>query len=133
MKRLTLLSTAFLLALSLNVSAEELDCNNVITTPDINACAQMELDKVEKQLNQTYQKVMALINKPDEESIPYAEVKRNLLESQRAWVTFRKKDCDALYALYSGGTIRGVVYLGCMREHAVKRTEDLKGYISYFE
>lgn len=113
---------------------DKIDCEKPSgNTIEMNICAEKILDESEKLLNQTYKKVMALLTHPDEESIPYSKVKQNLLESQRAWVTFRKKDCDALYYAYSGGTVKDVVYLSCMSQHADKRTEELKGYISYFE
>jgi uncharacterized protein YecT (DUF1311 family) len=46
--------------------------------------------------------------------------------AQRAWTTYREKDCRALYALSVGGSIRGQVFLECMQRHTEQRIEELK-------
>ncbi|WP_157953017.1 lysozyme inhibitor LprI family protein [Limnobaculum parvum] len=114
---------------SLNVYAE-LDCNNAMNTLEINACAEQEQQKVEQKLNQTYKAVMQMMSQPDLPGMSFAAVKKDLLESQRAWITFRKKDCDALYDFYIDGSIRNVVYISCMKKHAERRIDDLDRYLS---
>jgi uncharacterized protein YecT (DUF1311 family) len=104
-------------------------CSNALTTPEINDCARQDLNKAEQKLNDTYKKVVASLNQPDNESTKYSEVKKALIESQRAWVTFRQRDCDALFQLNAGGTIRTVVFLGCMTQHAEQRAKSLKNYL----
>lgn len=106
----------------------KLDCKNVITTPDINQCAQMEFESVEKKLNETYRRVLKSLNKPDEEAVSYADIKKGLMEAQKAWVSFRQKDCDAYFTLYASGTIRTVMYIGCMQGHAEKRIKEISEY-----
>lgn len=114
---------------SLNANAE-LDCKNAMNTLEINACAEQEQQLVEKKLNQTYQAVMQMMSQPDLPSMSFAAVKKDLLESQRAWITFRKKDCDALYDFYIDGSIRNVVYISCMQKHAERRIDDLDRYLT---
>lgn len=41
---------------------------------------------------------------------------------------FREADCNALYELYRDGTIRTVMYIGCMQAHAEQRIKELKEY-----
>ena len=48
----------FLMLFFYPYSASALNCERVISTPDINACGQIELDKVELKLNQVYQRVL---------------------------------------------------------------------------
>ena len=106
----------------------KLDCKNVITTPDINQCAQIEFESVEKKLNETYRRVLKSLNKPDEETVSYSKIKNGLIEAQKAWVSFRQKDCDAYFTLHASGTIRTVMYIGCMQSHAEKRIKEISEY-----
>ncbi|MFJ2988806.1 lysozyme inhibitor LprI family protein [Collimonas sp. NPDC087041] len=104
-------------------------CLSQSTTADMNSCAKTEFDKDEKTLNDTYQQLLKQITKPDQDGVRYGEVKKKLIEAQRAWVTFRKKDCDAVYTYNESGTIRTLEFLGCMRAHTVQRTKELSGFI----
>ena len=110
------------------LSHAKLDCKDAITTPDINQCAQTEFESVEKKLNETYRRVLKSLNKPDEEIVSYSEIKRGLIEAQKAWVSFRQKDCDAYFTLHASGTIRTVMYIGCMQSHAEKRIKEISEY-----
>jgi len=104
-------------------------CLSQSTTVDMNACAKTDFDKDEKTLNDTYQQLLAQITKPDQDGVRYGEVKKKLIEAQRAWVAFRKKDCDAVYTYNESGSIRNLEFLGCMRGHTVQRTKELKNFI----
>lgn len=101
-------------------SACALDCKNAVATPDLNECASIEQKKVESQLNQVYQRVL--------KSVGEADTKKALVEAQRAWVKFREADCKAVYENYKTGTIRTVMFIGCMQGHAEKRIKDLEGF-----
>lgn len=105
----------------------KVDCNKAIATPDVNQCAQTEFEAAEKKLNETYRRVLKSLSKPDDE-IKFSEIKRGLTEAQRAWVVFRQKDCDAYFTLHASGTIRTVMYIGCMRNHAERRTKEIEEY-----
>jgi uncharacterized protein YecT (DUF1311 family) len=109
------------------LSHAKVDCKKAMTTLDINACAQADFEVVEKKLNDTYRRVMKSLSKPDE-GLAYAEIKKGLIEAQRAWVVFRQKDCDAYYTLHASGTIRTVMYIGCMQNHAEQRIKTLEEY-----
>lgn len=104
-------------------------CLSQGNTLEMNACAKTEFDKDEKTLNDTYQQLVQQITKPDQDGVRYGEVKKKLIEAQRAWITFRKKDCDAVYTYNESGTIRNLEFLGCMRAHTVQRTKELTNFI----
>ena len=122
-RTLLALATVFIATLS----HAKVDCKKAMTTLDINACAQADFELVEKKLNDTYRRVMKSLSKPDE-GLAYAEIKKGLIEAQRAWVVFREKDCDAYYTLHASGTIRTVMYIGCMQNHAEQRIKALEEY-----
>lgn len=106
----------------------KLDCEKAIATPDVNACARMDFNAIEKKLNDTYRQVLKSLNKPDERGMSYAKIRKDLVDAQKAWVVFRQKDCDAVFTFHAGGTIRTVMYLGCMQRHAENRIKDLAAY-----
>ncbi|WP_169805835.1 lysozyme inhibitor LprI family protein [Azohydromonas lata] len=122
---LFVLCAAFLAALP----AHALDCKNAMNTMDMNDCAAIEQKAVEVRLNEVYQRVMKELDKPDEELEKYSEVRKKLLEAQRAWIRFRQSDCDAQYAYHMDGSMRNLVYLGCMRSRAERRIKDLEEYL----
>jgi uncharacterized protein YecT (DUF1311 family) len=107
-----------------------LDCEKAITTPDINECGRIELDKVEKELNLVYQRVLKMMDKISKE--PSAEnnsdLKKSFIDAQRLWVKFREADCQTTYTFWSGGTIRGAMYIGCMQARAKQRIKELQEY-----
>ena len=64
------------------------------------------------------------------DGVDYQSVKRQLVDAQRAWISFSKNDCSGRYELYAGGTIRGAVYASCMIAHTERRTNDLRRWMS---
>ena len=115
-------SLALLLALS-SASSFALDCKNAVSMPDINECAAVDQKKVEDKLNQTYQGVLKSL---DQDKDP--DTKKALIAAQRAWVKFREADCQAVYQKSIGGTIRTVMYIGCMQNRAETRIKQLEEY-----
>jgi uncharacterized protein YecT (DUF1311 family) len=101
-------------------SSFALDCKNAVSTPEINECASIEQKKVEDKLNKVYQRVIKSVDK--------AEAKKSLVEAQRAWVKFREADCNAVYQKWIDGTIRGVMFTGCMQNRAETRIKELEDY-----
>lgn len=110
------------------ITSHALNCKKALTTSDINECARAEQKIVEAKLNKTYQRVLKGLDQPDNETEKYSEMKQKLIEAQSAWGQFRKADCDAVYARYAGGTIRSVMFIGCMLQHAEQRIEALEAY-----
>ena len=104
-----------------STSSFALDCQNAVSTPEINECAAAEQKKIEEQLNKTYQD--ALKRLADDKATRTA-----LVTAQRAWVKFREADCKAVYQRSIGGTIRTVMYLGCMQNRAETRIKELQDY-----
>jgi uncharacterized protein YecT (DUF1311 family) len=108
-----------------------LDCENASSTPDINACGKIELDKIELKLNQVYTRVLKMmdeISKDPSNTSNKSKLKKSFIDAQRFWVKFREADCDTTYTLWSDGTIRGTMYLSCMMDRANKRIKELEAY-----
>lgn len=126
MKHLSL----FILLLILSNHAFSLDCDKATSTPEINECGQLELNKAENELNLVYQRVLKMMDKISKEPAigDKTGLKKSLIDAQRLWVKFREADCNTIYTLWSDGTIRTAMYLGCMRAGAEQRTKELRNY-----
>lgn len=109
-----------------------LDCGQAVTTIDINQCAKIEQEKVEKELNDVYQRVLANImalNQRPETSLQ-TNIAQNFIDARRQWVKLRDADCKNVYHYWSGGSIRNLMYLDCMQSMAKQRIKLLKIYES---
>jgi uncharacterized protein YecT (DUF1311 family) len=99
-----------------------LDCATASSTPELNECARRDHEKVEASLNEVYKRTLAaLIDDPDA-----IEAKKGLIAAQREWVKFRELDCRGRFTLHQSGTIRTLVYFGCMDGHAKARIAQLE-------
>lgn len=106
--------------LSCTTAAHALDCKNAVTTPDMNACAAREQKEVEANLNRVYQRVLKTVSAP--------RVRTQFVAAQRLWVKFREADCQTVYQQHADGTIRTLVYLGCLQNRAETRIKELEAF-----
>ncbi len=113
-------------ALCVASPAHALDCDKATTTPELNECAARQQKAVELTLNQTYQQALKSLQQPDTALDKFSATRQKLVEAQRAWVKFRDADCEAVYLQYVSGSIRNLMFTGCMQKHAERRIEDLK-------
>ena len=99
-------------------SAQALDCANATTTPDMNECAARTQKAAEANLNATYSRVLKTVTE--------RKVRTQFVAAQRLWIKYREADCKTVQALYGTGTIRTVMYLGCLQNRAETRTRELE-------
>jgi uncharacterized protein YecT (DUF1311 family) len=116
--------------LMLSSSAFGLDCQKAITTPELNACASIDQKKAEANLNKVYQRVLKTLDQGESATSSDASIRNAFVAAQRAWIKFREADCNAVHQKYAGGSIRTVMYLGCMQNHAERRIKDLEDFVS---
>lgn len=77
---------------------------------------QLELESSDAELNRVYKAIMSSINTgelPNAALVDASELKQSLIISQRSWLEFKKKNCDAFYILQSGGMQRNEARLEC--------------------
>jgi len=87
------------------VHAGEIDCENTIKTREMNICSSMKVDAA----NIILEKYLA---KAQERYAQETAAIDLLNKSQDAWVLYQKAYCDAIYELWSDGSIRGVMLAG---------------------
>lgn len=96
----------------------------------MNECAKRTLAEKDKALNAAYRKLLdSLKSDGTDDTIDFKEARRQLVEAQRAWIRFRDNDCSAMLTVSMNGTIRGVVYLGCLQARTEQRTRELENWL----
>lgn len=122
------LAVAALFPLALPAGAEDLpDCANASNNVEITACVWDAYKRADAELNAVWKQVMASIR--PEDYLPADAVKAwkdDLLAAQRAWITFKEKDCDAVAYEWYGGSGANMAVGSCLYAHTVQRTNDLK-------
>lgn len=122
-----LASQLLLVPVSHAQSGPPIDCSKAIATPELNACADLELQAADGKLNAAYRKALAYIEKSGGEK-PYDPVSwaNALRASQRAWIAFRDADCDGLVPMsWGGGTGTTSAVLYCKTVKTEARTTEL--------
>lgn len=105
-----------------------IDCDNAMSTYEMNACADREFVAADAALNRTYKKAVAEIPGMAVEDSRYDTKAWTaaLRASQRAWLAFRDAECQGHVAMFwTGGTGATAEIIGCMTEKTKARTKEL--------
>ena len=112
-----------------NANAQpEIDCQNAMSTAEMNACADKAFEAADKELNAAYQSALAAIPGVASEK-PYGAKswEAALRASQRAWVAFRDAECVGHLAFFwQGGSGASADIIGCKTELTKARTQVLR-------
>lgn len=101
-------------------------CATAINTGEINECMNQLFVTTDRDLNRAYQELLKRIDGSDSQLVDRGTVRRRLAEAQRSWVEFRRQDCEGMYKLFEGGSIRNARFHGCMIERTERRIAELK-------
>ncbi len=126
MKLLRILPTLGLVYLSCT-QARELECDrHSPNTQDVLMCLQIDLQKSDRQLNRSYQKLyQSLIAESSDPTPESKDAARKLKLAQKQWLAFIESDCEGKYQLARAGTARNVIQASCLLEHQKLRTRQL--------
>jgi len=124
-------AAAFLLVM-LQTPYQEHHCDDPQNQHDMNACAAIDFEKADAELNAAWRDAVASAQEDDREldrnydQRPTTEAK--LREAQRAWVVFRDAHCTVEgYGEARGGSMESMVYDGCRAQLTRERTRQLSG------
>ena len=95
-------------------------CPNAQSQAEMNDCAGREYKKADADLNQVYQKLVAMLD---------ADEKGQLRDVENAWIKYRDANCDFVADQYKGGTMRPMILGFCLADVTRNRTSELKGQI----
>ncbi len=116
-----------LLLLSEAFASDDIDCENLITTIEINACIAQEVEIAEGTLNKYF---LASIHQNSNDQ----EVIKLVRKSQETWKQYREEHCSAIYQMWIEGTIRGAMYAQCKLQLTKDRTYELwRSYLTYID
>ncbi len=96
--------------------AEPAACRTQATTVEMIECADWQLRRADRQLNEAYAVATAAL---DEEG------KRLLRKAQRAWIAFRDAECLRARDEARGGTMAAVLEIACLTDLTERRVVDL--------
>lgn len=88
---------------------------------------QLNFEASDKALNDVYKTIIKKIKTDGyaDALVDKTELKTSLVNSQRAWLKFKKQNCDAVFTLNSGGTGRDWYRMEC----EIKMTDDRTHYL----
>jgi len=107
---------------------DPIDCDNAMSTIEMNYCAELDYDRADKALNEVYQDALDVIQTSDNPEPYDAETWETAYrQAQRDWIAFRDAECRGLVPMeWSGGTGTTVAVLSCLTEMTESRTETLR-------
>lgn len=115
---------SLLLLGSTSISAQQPKKNDPCAEPQSQAemtqCAVNAYKAADVVLNQVYKQLVAKLD--DEEKV-------QLKDAQNAWIKYRDTNCDFVADQYKGGTMRPMIYAGCLEDVTKKRTTELRTQI----
>lgn len=127
MRRLTI--AAFAVALAGPALAQDVPgCGNESSNIEIGNCVSAAYQKADKELNDIWPKVLAYIDTLGD-TMPADALqkwKTTIVAAQKAWVSFKEQDCDAVQYEWWGGSGAGIAETSCLYAHTAQRVEDLK-------
>ncbi len=106
------------------------DCRNSNDSRELLFCVSSELQKADAELNRVYQSVLKKLAKPNDEYADYKSAQRSFLEGQRAWLKFKKLDCEVLGYLNLKGSTQSNEIVHCELKHTKNRVVDLGFYLT---
>lgn len=125
---------AALLFLSAVAADPEIDCENAMAQPDLNACAFLEYERADAAMNAQWKVTAAKMKEIDagfdrtyDKRPGYSET---LLAAQRAWLTYRDQHCASEGYSMRGGSAESMVISGCRAQLTEARTKQLKDLIA---
>jgi uncharacterized protein YecT (DUF1311 family) len=95
------------------------DCNSATNQRDINQCAQANFESADRALNDVYHRVM--------DELPDQGAKDQLRDSERAWISFRDRECSRQVGpREGGGSIWPMNLANCLEEKTAGRIRELR-------
>ena len=112
---------------SVNALSDDFNCDEAMTTPQVNYCAGVELEKAQHEMN-------AYLVKSKEHNNGDLELIKSINVAQKAWLLYADAHCDSIYTQWRDGTIRGVMSLSCKTKVTKQRTHEIwANFLAYID
>lgn len=105
------------------IAADDVDCDNAASQMEMDVCASDAFKAADRTLNATYRKLMAELD---------ADGQGYLRDAQRAWVSFRDKECVSRTGGGPDreGSIWPMIYTDCQTELTNERIKALEAQVA---
>ncbi len=105
------------------IAADDVDCDNAASQMEMDVCASDAFKAADRTLNATYRKLMAKLD---------ADGQGYLRDAQRAWVSFRDKECVSRTGGGPDreGSIWPMIYTDCQTELTNERIKALEAQVA---
>lgn len=109
------------------VSSAEVNCNDPISTLEVNVCAGIELEHAQQEMNHYLLKSKLHLSYD-------AQLVTAIDKAQKAWLNYSEAHCDAIYTKWRDGSIRGVMSLNCKIALTEQRTHQIwSNFLTYMD
>ncbi|STX47260.1 Uncharacterized protein conserved in bacteria [Legionella hackeliae] len=98
--------------------------DNAVTTIAMKACANDEYTLYDNLLNKRYNVLLNLLPQANQGL---------LIDTQKAWLNYRKKECDFEGLQNEGGTLQSLSVIECYTKHNKERIGELNDFIKIYQ
>lgn len=116
------LASFLIVAIPLQVVAQDNVCHHDGSGRDAYICATKETQAADVELNVAYQHALGQLDGSDK----LKAARTSLVESERDWIKFRDADCDVQANIFKGGSMDGAMVEACKKSLTEQRTKELK-------
>ena len=116
-----IITTAYIFSFGATTEARADNCDTLKTQSEITACFGDDEKAADSTLNRLYQSLMHVLSDAD---------KQRLRDAQRAWISFRDKECTFRVAPYGDGSIAPSLTASCVTALTAQRVVDLRQQVN---
>lgn len=108
-------------------NAQDIDCSNEddVTQMKMNFCASEEFKAEDDALNTVWAELKSVMEN-GELGYDFDLSFKPLLAGQRAWITYRDKQCEAEGSAFEGGTVQSQIVTACLARMTSARSVELR-------
>jgi uncharacterized protein YecT (DUF1311 family) len=99
---------------------QNLNCENLQSTAEMNDCAGREYRTADQKLNQVYRQLQSKLR---------GKQKQRMTNAQLAWIKFRDANCNYERGTFEGGTGESFIGTSCLTRMTQQRTKELEAYL----
>ncbi|NKC23331.1 DUF1311 domain-containing protein [Ochrobactrum oryzae] len=114
-------TAAYMFSFGATTEARADNCDALKTQSEITACFGDDEKAADSTLNKLYQSLMHVLSDAD---------KQRLRDAQRAWISFRDKECTFRVAPYADGSIAPSLTASCVTALTAQRVVDLRQQVN---
>lgn len=105
------------------LAAQAQDCDNATDQRSFDVCAGKQFEAADKELNKDFREIQARL-------AGEAEMRKLLVDAQRAWISFRDTECAFQASGVAGGSVYPMTLALCKASLTSERVKQLRSYLA---